>query len=454
MITTTNIQLLFTKTRPPLESNIRRSLFEAIINKPSYFPQLLDSSIDGYLSLLDYVPRGFSKRLKRTHSTSFTGLNTVDYKTIWQNSDLTLEEKGIGDKELRVLLNLLDLAPTDLIDSDQLGHFSENQLQNLHMLKSIVIISTILFQYLGSQEAVKFVSQVLFPTLPYSCELDILIKCKSRSVKRSKLPGLQESDEPGTRPKLSITRSGDALRHIIVWSTVGRIAGFQKTAKQMAASRARMWDAENKWPASEVANKIHEFLEWFISKPHEHFFTISIGNEAGRAAGAVVYAMAECLVHFGFLLTLPTIVVHQNNLFAEVERITLEEDNVFQVNSESLAKTLEAAQSERLLWKSKYTLEREILKELQARGGSSGNPTKFDIIGSDDGTGELADGGSSIYSMELRGSQEGTRFPIERSRALRTSVPNLVLGLGTWSGTTETFTENVEEDNSDSFRFE
>jgi len=121
-----------------------------------------------------------------------------------------------------------------------------------------------------------------------------------------------------------------------VWSTVGQAAGFQDIAEELAVSRAQKWCVELIWLAREAAVMIRNFLLWFIHKPDETYFNISIGTGTDRAAGTLVYALAECLVQFGFLLKLSDVVVHQNKLLAEIERVALEDDVLFQDNSKDL----------------------------------------------------------------------------------------------------------------------
>ena len=301
------------------EPVIQLRLLDALVNKP---PDCLPSSYDRleYICQFELRYGHFSAPLSRTlDDVDWIGLGIVDYHNIANNSGLNPIQVELAKREVRMLLEVLQTpvqprAATKRPDDP-------DELMTLGLLKSMILISTILVQCLNPVGATKVIDAIdtemrASPAIAARQRPQVL---RSRALGDSTDRG---DDEEEVRPAILFRR---LLRHVTVWSTVGKLAGIQRVAELHLRSRIARWDASKNSMLAPTIIGPQRFLKWLILKPEVPEFLFDIGaTEAGRARGAVVYAMVEFLVTFGFGLMTPTIEFGKSGLYARVARLSPE----------------------------------------------------------------------------------------------------------------------------------
>lgn len=346
LITTSSIQHFPPKAGQRAESNTansRNDFLAALINQPSSFRQPPPPAV--IENFYNDLRREFWVYLDRVRDGPFSGFVIVDYDTVqndaqvqnffvnaprvqeslrgaqgtapigstvggkWREAvlqqQITTEQVGALVAEKSACDNNMWIL-SYLLSTPETNHRDES----LHILRSMTIMSTILVEYIGLQGASNILEHVF---------------------------------------------NAKTLPHIVA----------------MATSRAQKWGVEKDGSRlfDTPTTSIRKFLQWLIHERYEHYFTISIGSGTERAAGALVYAFVECLVHFGFGLALPAIVVHRNKVFAEVQRLSSRssDDDFFDSNGTgSLDRVLQGVKPADHGSKLQQILEKEIFNDMLA----------------------------------------------------------------------------------------
>ena len=305
------------------ERVVKLTILDALINKPPDYMPSHEMKYD-YVFNFDLRYGLFSSRVIRTWDSDWTGLGVVDYYAIGKNSGLNPEQWDLTKEEVCILLELLSTPIESITASENLDDLDHSliarQSETLALLKSIILISTILVQCLSPVGAAKVIDAI-------DCE----IRASPAAAGFENPPNgplSRSATDPGreddARPAILFRR---LLRHITAWSTVGKIAGVQRIAELHLRSRIARWDAAKGSMLAATIVGPQNFFKWFILKPEEPAYLFDIGlTEAGRARGAVIYAIVECLITFGFHLTTPTIELGSAGLYARVERLTSTEE--------------------------------------------------------------------------------------------------------------------------------
>jgi hypothetical protein len=362
------------------ENLVGSRMVDAIINAPPNFNTPRDLKKFTYITKFDRNFGMFYGRIERLDRVNFAAKETIEYKTIGLNSGINPELMEVLREEVGILLDVLD--PANSSSAGYLGEFNsqdaallDRRLYTLDLLKSLVIISTLLVQCLGYAGAAKVISDVFFPTsataymtrpinLPPSMRAPEDMESRSKDLPSS----LDAGSEMSQRLDGPAITYRQRLRKVVGWATVGKITGLRETAAQLLSSRLRKWDADKQWMAAMTTNSVFEFLHWFLDAPDEEFFTLEIRTEADRARGAVLYAMVEYLIDAGFYLISPVIAVTRHDMLVRVGRVkhSYEHDEVLKQEfaREGFARLLEANQSAQLIGMSAEAIQNDILAEL------------------------------------------------------------------------------------------
>jgi len=143
-----------------------------------------------------------------------------------------------------------------------------------------------------------------------------------------------DSISPAVEPEETFVRpvNGPAtlfqrrLRHVTAWAAVGRIVGVRDIAEGILESRLKKWDAEEDWMSAINPNDVLDLLNWYV-KSEDPFFFIDISTWVSRHQGAVLCAMVEFMIEFGFQLTIPVVQMDSAGLRARVARLTSDSDS-------------------------------------------------------------------------------------------------------------------------------
>jgi hypothetical protein len=319
ILTSANLEHLWNETS--LDSSsigervVQLRLLDALVNKP---PDCLPSDYDRfeYLSQFELRYGHFSTPLNRTlDDLDWIGLGIVDYHNIAKYSGLNPVQVELAKKEVRMLLEVLHTPVQPCPATTRADN--PDELITLGLLKSMILISTILVQCLNPVGATKVIDAI--DTEMRASPTVAARVLRSRALGDSTDRG---DDEEEVRPAILFRR---LLRHVTVWSTVGKLAGIQRVAELHLRSRIARWDASKNSMLAPTIIGPQRFFKWLILKPEVPDFLFDIGaTEAGRARGAVVYAMVEFLITFGFCLTTPTIEFGESGLYARVARLSPE----------------------------------------------------------------------------------------------------------------------------------
>lgn len=343
ILTSTNLGQLWNETSSNPSSTPGRAfqltLLEALINKPpDYIPS--QESKDEYLHQFDLRYGHFSTRLIRIWDDSdWIGLGVIDYHNIGKNSGLNTVQLELAKKEVRMLLEVLHCPPESFAageNLDETDHLPISaQSETLALLKSLIVLSTILVQSVSPVGAAKVIDAI---DTQMRASPEVMRLRTPPKVLRSRTLGDAGNNEEEVRPAILFRR---LLRHVTVWSTIGKIAGIQRAAELHLRSRIARWDAAKGSMLAATIIEPQKFFDWFILKPEEPIFIFDIGaTEAGRARGAVVYAIIEFLITFGFRLMTPTIELGKSGLYARVARLPLTEVIEKQISIEEIATRL------------------------------------------------------------------------------------------------------------------
>jgi len=372
ILTSTNIQHWVMRSPSIPENLVGSRMLDAIINPPTDFIAPRDLKKFTYVNNFDRSFRTFYGQIDRVGEMYLTIHETIEYKTIGLNSGVKPALMNLLREEVGILLDVLD--PANKTSAEYLGEFNgqdEGLLSRrqctLDLLKSLVIISTLLVQCLGYAGAAKVISDVMEPIIPPS------------SMTTPAGPERNSEDLPlSTKCGFEMSQSlhvpaiiyGRCLRTVVGWATVGKVAGLQETAARLLSSRLRKWDADKHWMAAMTTDSAFEFLHWFLDAPHEEFFTLEIRTEADRARGAVLYAMVEYLIEAGFCLMTPVVGVTVDRMFIRVVRMerTPLKSLSDQILREDFARAMEADQSAQLIGMSAEAIRNDILRELVRSG--------------------------------------------------------------------------------------
>jgi hypothetical protein len=327
--------------KPSLEPGdlVERCMLDAVTNKPSDILTSM-SYIKAYISANKRQYGMLSGHVERMWDSKWTGAVTVEYKDVEQNSGINPEVWTLASKEMCLLLGILDLdmATPDFAQiGDQSCLLYDHEFRTVQVLKSLVIITTMLTHYLGPAGASDIIANALSRTrssLSQGLPANVGNAPPEYMVPEA-WPGIANEADRWAEGVWDVTagRLGLAviykrrlrrLRQVTIWSTAGKIAGFKKTAETILKSRLQKWGAEKGMKMASSTDGPQKFFEWFVNGDgaSNSYFYFEVGiTEASRARGAVLYAMVEFLIQFGFCLTTPVIEVGESGVRARVGRV-------------------------------------------------------------------------------------------------------------------------------------
>ncbi|KAN0112459.1 hypothetical protein V8E51_005410 [Hyaloscypha variabilis] len=347
LLTSTNFSGLWGSQplKPSLEPGdlVERCMLDAVTNKPSDIMNSI-SHVKAYISANKQHYGMLSGHVERMWDSKWTGAVTIEYKSVEENSGINPEVWTFASKEMCLLLGILDLdmATPDFAQiGDQSCLLHDHEFRTVHLLKSLVIITTMLTHYLGPAGASDIIANALSRTRPpFSQSLPAnVVNAPPDYMAPEAWPGIDNEADRWAEGIWDVTtgRLGLAviykrrlrrLRQVTIWSTAGKIAGFKKRAETILKSRLQKWGAEKGMTLVSSTDGPQKFFEWFVTGDgaSNPYFYFEVGTtEASRAHGAVLYAMVEFLIQFGFCLTTPVIEVGKSGVRARVGRVILGE---------------------------------------------------------------------------------------------------------------------------------
>ena len=330
--------------KPSLEPGdlVERCMLDAVTNKPSDILTSI-SHIKAYISANKRQYGMLSGHMERMWDSKWTGAVTVEYKNVEENSGINPEVWTLASKEMCLLLGVLDLdmvTPDFAQIADQSCLLHDHEFRTVQLLKSLVIITTMLTHYLGPAGASDIIANALSRTRPFSQGLPANVgNAPPDYMVPETWPGIDNKADRWAEGIWDVTagRLGLAviykrrlrrLRQVTIWSTAGKIAGFKKRAETILKSRLQKWGAEKGMTLVSSTDGPQKFFEWFVTGDgaSNPYFYFEVGTtEVSRARGAVLYAMVEFLIQFGFCLTTPVIEVGKSGVRARVGRVILGE---------------------------------------------------------------------------------------------------------------------------------
>lgn len=330
-------------------------MLDAVTNKPSDILTSI-SHIKAYISANERQYGMLSGHVERKWDSKWTGAVTVEYKNVEENSGINPEAWAFASKEMCLLLRILDLdigTPDFAQIGDQSCLLHDHEFRTVQLLKSLVIITTMLNHYLGPAGASDIIANALSRTRPpFSQGRPANVgNAPPDYMVPEAWPGIDNEADRWAEGIWDVTtgRLGLAviykrrlrrLRQVTIWSTAGKIAGFKKRAETILKSRLQKWGAEKGMTLASSTDAPQKFFEWFVNGDgaSNPYFYFEVGTtEASRAHGAVVYAMVEFLIQFGFCLMTPVIEVGKSGVRARVGRVILGEGMKSQIARERSA---------------------------------------------------------------------------------------------------------------------
>lgn len=304
------------KSPHPIETSARRAMFDAISNRPAdLYPGDDDIGIKGieYLNSFSCTFSRNTLQCQRLCSVEFTGLETLDYRTIGRSIDRSRSSEIASlQKEVCNFLAFLDLISNDqsILYRES---FSDNPIEELEFFKSIVILSTFLVVSLGADGAIDAMSRI-YPLFRFS----------------------------------SVASNHPQRLDFIRWTSVGEVAGFKKVAERMLNSRVQKWAALPSYEAPDPS-LTKNFLSWLF-EPNDSFI---IGNphsyfEDAPGISCVpshFYALLEYLNRFGFPVA-PSITLYGGRDWVRVDRIIPGENYELSPREEEYAQYLQSGKRE------------------------------------------------------------------------------------------------------------
>lgn len=224
-------------------------------------------------------------------------------------------------EEVGILLSVLDHCNNS--PEYYLGDFDRTdptlvarRADTLELLVSFIVMSTMLVECLGPGGASITFSNLFFSkpktaylTKPFIESTPTILKPKEWYV-----------NGPATTFR---TR----LRQVAGWSTVGEIVGLQEIAQTILKSRLQKWDAGKGWMSAIKPSDVVELLDWYINQGEEPLYYINISTWESRHRGAVLCAIVEFMVEFGFPMTAPVVRLDVDGLRARVGRVILDSES-------------------------------------------------------------------------------------------------------------------------------
>jgi hypothetical protein len=299
ILTSASIKIWGAKSKTLPEITIKRPMLDAIVNKPTWLTAKLAADwveeeqvrYSIFLGAL-FTPNSFA--LHRSRSLEFYGWKDVDFEAVNRRASVY----GYGRHLVEEISHLAALLDSRLLRP-------RLSVRDIETLKSSIILVT----FLSEIHDLTAVSRILESVLS--------------------LPELYQNFTPD----------------ILVWSTIGEMAGFKRLAAQAIERRVRKWGApripEVYTSHDACVVKTEEIVRFIISDMSEHHYTFSIGgtakeaspyvtwsnvrlwssmSEATRALMALHYAFIEYLIELGFPLHPPVIEFDPRGLRARVEK--------------------------------------------------------------------------------------------------------------------------------------
>jgi hypothetical protein len=251
--------------------------------------------------------RSNSCALRRTWDVEFYGYEAIDCENIILVSDAhyLLKLSFPIARGVCALASLFDSKTSKSLSS-----------QNRETLKSLIILTSFLVECYEPQRVATIITEI-FSAYPVDYEGPILDLGYERY-------------SPRIRPV-----------DILVWSTIGKIAGFQKAANKAINSRLQKWGTPQTLCGTRLQGKddldaMRNLLSWINMDAGGDLFSFSIGKPkpesdmalwgsiagASRVLSGTLYALVEYLIEFGFPFRPPVIEVGLRGLVARVERKT------------------------------------------------------------------------------------------------------------------------------------
>jgi hypothetical protein len=148
---------------------------------------------------------------------------------------------------------------------------SRRYFQNYELIECMVILSTVLTEYLGSVSA---------------------------AAEIMKIYGVYREHMPHDR----LIYVGVTHIDTEVWATAGRIAGLQREARSTLQGRYQKWDINHSKSAAAYPHEdIKQFLRWLMTDQYSPAFVFDVMTQ-DPSQGARLYALVEFLIKVGFRL--------------------------------------------------------------------------------------------------------------------------------------------------------
>ena len=314
ILASATVRLWGVKYEPLPETTAKRSLLDAIANGPVLIDNEAihtDSPIE-YLISFGPTFQSSACALCRTWDVEFCGIESIGLLEEAGGNGIQVD-MALATTELCSLATLLDSSICET--SSKLGIKHESPLmrmlwasfrpqrisnfRNTEYLNSLIIITTFLVECHNLSTAASIIMAV------FGLHISLRIQ-KGKKSSRDSIEGTK-------------------LQHVLVWSTIGRIAGFQKAAKTTLSSRLQKWNLTGipDVHSVEFAAEMETFLRWMNDRDTKVTFSFSLDpDDVTRSRAATLYAMVEYLISFGFPLQPPTFIIYPTGLRAVVAKST------------------------------------------------------------------------------------------------------------------------------------
>lgn len=299
-----------TRAKSVQSSPNTNSMLDAVVNlppdcvQPSQFQRMV------YLEEAERNSARFAERFGLIADTSWTARHFLDHHMIGQELDMDEESRLLIRTETHLILSILD--------SQQL--LTEQELDVFSRIKPMVIISTVLANFIGLENAAGVIDRVFYH------HSESFVEIHEANIMATILPDWRHEQRQAQlvtigiryRPQTVFTTTSRArLRQVTACAAVGKIAGFDDTASSCLDARLRKWNTKTPPVDIELITEICTLLACFLEcSTGTHSFEIK--NEESRSRGAVVIALSEYLTKFGFSFSHPEIYAGPGGLRARV----------------------------------------------------------------------------------------------------------------------------------------
>lgn len=297
-----------------------KSMLDAVVNVPSDCVQPSQFQRMVYLEEAERNSARFAERFGPIADTNWAARHFLDDRTIAKELDIDDESRLLIRTETHLILSILD--------SQQL--LTEQERDVFSRIRPMIIISTVLANFLGLENAAGVVDKVFYN---YS---ESFVEIHEANIMATILPDWRHEQRQAQlatiairyRPQTVFTTTARArLRQVTACAAVGKIAGFEDTASSCLDTRLRKWNTKRPPIDGELVFEICTFLACFLeSATGSHSFEIK--NEESRSRGAVIIALSEYLTKSCFPFSPPEIYAGAGGLRARVAWATSTKSNL------------------------------------------------------------------------------------------------------------------------------